>query len=93
MLQLGHCGRHIPRRLVHVDSYQERHVSKENPDMVGFLGRVRFAELTRFIFEIFSWLARLLVRSPLSTSPHSPSSPDYPTSLTVSVCTLSLFRA
>jgi hypothetical protein len=67
---------------------------KENPDMMGFLGRVRssnLAELTRFIFEIFTWLAHLLERSPLSTSPHSPTSPDYAPSLTTSVYTLSLF--
>lgn len=34
---------------------------KENPDMMGFLGCVKLAESTRFIFEISSWLARLLV--------------------------------
>ncbi|THW03344.1 hypothetical protein D6D02_05917 [Aureobasidium pullulans] len=38
ILQACRAGRHIPRRLVHVDSFQERHVSKEKMDMV-FLGR------------------------------------------------------
>jgi len=33
---------------------------KENPGMMGFLG-LNLAESTRFIFEILSWLARLLV--------------------------------
>lgn len=67
---------------------------KENPDMMEFLGRVRsrnLAELTRFIFEIFTWLARLLERSPVLTSPLSRTSPDYAPSLTKRIYTLSLF--
>jgi hypothetical protein len=41
ILQLGRSGRHIPRRLVHVDSYRKDMFQKENPDMMGFLGRSR----------------------------------------------------